>query len=202
VVSFSPVDESSTNQEIRATESALREHQPQSYTPPDTPPATQPAPVPAPHRSITEASPPPPVEPIQRALTLPINRDDLEFDRHEDRAYGRELRNREISQQQDDYHRAQQHQGEQVIRHDQLRAAQFEGIRQPAPGGPAPAPRSNEVSADLNPDLILSAPRNSKRKYTALETLPSFPGYFSAFAHGIIQMPDSWRNGGGPMAQI
>jgi hypothetical protein len=192
--------ESSPNQEIRASEPALPEPysqpqpEPQSYTPPDTPPATQPAPVPAPHRSFTEASPPPPIEPIQRAVALPINRDDLEFDRHEDRAYGRELRNREVSRQRDNYHQAQRRQEDQVIRHDQLRAEQFDGIRQPAP--PRPAPRSNEVSADLNPDLILSAPRNRKRKeayYTALETLPKLPGYFSAFAHGITHKPELWN---------
>jgi hypothetical protein len=56
----------------------------------------------------------------------------------------------------------------------------------------------NEVFADLNPNLIISAPRSRKRKeayFTALETLPELPGYFSAFTHGITHKPDSWNEG-------
>ena len=74
-----------------------------------------------------------------------------------------------------------------MILQDQLRAEQFEGIRRPI------ATRANEVSTDLDPDLILLALRSRKRKeayLAALDSLLALPGYFSIFTNGLFHKLD------------
>ena len=162
---------------------------PQPHSPSHTPPGSPPNQPILPSPASLEQAQPSNIAPTEQQSIQPMFQ---EPERQATRALSRDVREQEVAQQRENYHQAQLTEERRMIEHDQLRAEQTVGSHRPAP---TPA-RRNEVSADLDPHLIIEGPRNRKQKeaYQAvLNCLPSLPGYFAAFAHGITYKPEAFH---------